>query len=281
MVMKRWSLVCCLFCSLLLTGCAVRLLYNWLDWAISWKMDDYFSLSRQQSRLLDDEVQNILKWHRKNALPRYVNALRTLSFDLRHPLSEREVEYHVGVFEALLKELAEGLKEPANRFAASLTDEQIASFMAERLSKQAKLRKEWQENGAADVHDDFVRKLKKNMENWLGEIDPSQEPLIQTWADWQQKYYPNWLDYQDVWLQAMGNTLKARGTPAFEPELVQVLIKGRELGDGKFIRYVDASRQLSIRWFSQLSASLTDEQRKHLRGRLSELASDLDALSKN
>ena len=53
MVMKRWSLVCCLFCSLLLTGCAVRLLYNWLDWAISWKMDDYFSLSRQQSRLPD------------------------------------------------------------------------------------------------------------------------------------------------------------------------------------------------------------------------------------
>ena len=79
----------------------------------------------------------------------------------------------------------------------------------------------------------------------------------------------------------VGKTLKARGTPAFEPELVQVLIKGRELGDGKFIRYVDASRQLSIRWFSQLSASLTDEQREHLRGRLSELASDLDALSKN
>lgn len=278
--MKRWPLLCCLLCSLLLSGCAVRLLYNWLDWAISWKMDDYFSLSRQQSRLLDDEIQGLLKWHRKEALPRYVQALRTLSFDLRQPLSEREVEYHMGVFENLLKELAEGLQEPANRFAASLTDEQVRSFMAERLKKQAKLRQEWRDDGASEVHGDFVRKLEKNMDNWLGSVDPSQQPLIQTWADWQQKYYPNWLDYQDVWLQALQKTLNARGKPEFGPEMVQVLIKGRELGNGRFIKYVDASRALSVRWFSQLSASLTDEQRVHLRNRLSELASDLESLSR-
>ena len=279
--MKRWPLLCCLLCSLLLSGCAVRLLYNWLDWAISWKMDDYFSLSRQQSRLLDDEIKGLLKWHRKEALPRYVQALRTLSFDLRQPLSEREVEYHMGVFENLLKELAEGLQEPANRFAASLTDEQVRRFMAERLKKQAKLRQEWRDDGASEVHGDFVRKLEKNMDNWLGSVDPSQQPLIQTWADWQQKYYPNWLDYQDVWLQALQKTLNARGKPEFGPEMVQVLIKGRELGNGRFIKYVDASRALSVRWFSQLSASLTDEQRVHLRNRLSELASDLENLSRD
>ena len=62
--------------------------------------------------------------------------------------------------------------------------------------------------------------------------------------------------------------------------MVQVLIKGRELGNGRFIKYVDASRALSVRWFSQLSASLTDEQRVHLRNRLSELASDLESLSR-
>lgn len=278
--MKRWPLLCCFLCSLLLSGCAVRLLYNWLDWAISWKMDDYFSLSRQQSRLLDDEIKGLLKWHRKEALPHYVKALRGLSFDLRHPLSERQVEYHMGVFERLLKELAEGLQEPANRFAASLTDEQVRNFMAERLKKQAKLRREWRDEGATEVHEDFVRKLEKNMESWLGSVDDSQKPLIQTWADWQQKYYPNWLDYQDVWLQALQKTLNARGKPEFGPEMVQVLIKGRELGQGRFIKYVDDSRALSIRWFSQLSASLTPQQRSFLRNRLSELASDLERLSK-
>lgn len=152
--------------------------------------------------------------------------------------------------------------------------------MAERLKKQAKLRQEWRDDGASEVHGDFVRKLEKNMDNWLGSVDPSQQPLIQTWADWQQKYYPNWLDYQDVWLQALQKTLNARGKSEFGPEMVQVLIKGRELGNGRFIKYVDASRALSVRWFSQLSASLTDEQRVHLRNRLSELASDLESLSR-
>ena len=276
----RWSWLCLLI-PLLLSGCAVRLLYNWLDWAIAWKMDDYFSLSRQQSRLLDQEVQTLLQWHRQAALPRYVAALRALSFDLRRPMSESEVEHHMQVFEGLLRELAEGLRQPANHFAASLSDEQVASFMVERREKQQKLREEWSKEGAAEVHKDFVRKLEKNMRDWLGEVDPVQQPLIQTWADWQQRYYPNWLDYQDVWLLSLDKTLQARGTPAFEPEMVQVLVKGRDLGNGRFAQYVDESRRLSIQWFSKLSASLTEDQRSYLRGKLSELASDLEALTRS
>ena len=276
----RWSWLCLLI-PLLLSGCAVRLLYNWLDWAIAWKMDDYFSLSRQQSRLLDQQVQTLLQWHRQAALPRYVSALRSLSFDLRRPMSEAEVEHHIRVFEGLLRELAEGLRQPANHFAVSLSDEQVASFMAERREKQRKLREEWRKDGAAEVHQDFVRKLEKNMRDWLGEVDPVQQPLIQTWADWQQRYYPNWLDYQDVWLESLDKTLKARGTPDFEPEMVQVLVKGRDLGNGRFAPYVDESRRLSIQWFSKLSASLTPEQRSYLRGKLSELASELEGLTKS
>ena len=49
-----------LLLSLSLSGCAVRLLYNWLDWAIEWKLDDYFSLTRAQSRALDAQVGPLL-----------------------------------------------------------------------------------------------------------------------------------------------------------------------------------------------------------------------------
>ncbi|MFB0954292.1 MAG: hypothetical protein QMB70_07390, partial [Aeromonadaceae bacterium] len=61
--------------------------------------------------------------------------------------------------------------------------------------------------------------------------------------------------------------------------LVAVVLKGNELGDGRFKQYVADSRARSIRWFAALSASLNDEQRQYLREKLSELAADLEALS--
>ncbi len=86
--------------------------------------------------------------------------------------------------------------------------------------------------------------------------------------------------HQQVWVQAVEQTLAARGTPAFESGLVSVLLKGDELGNGRFKQYVADSRARSVAWFSQLSASLSPQQREELRGKLSDLAADLDALSK-
>ena len=99
-----------LLLSLSLSGCAVRLLYNWLDWAIEWKLDDYFSLTRQQSQVLDAQITPLLQWHRREALPQYVRALRSLSFDLRRPLTEAEVARYMDIFEQLMQQLAEPAK---------------------------------------------------------------------------------------------------------------------------------------------------------------------------
>ena len=268
-----------LLLSLSLSGCAVRLLYNWLDWAIEWKLDDYFSLTRQQSKALDAQVGPLLQWHRREALPRYVRALRSLSFDLRHPLSEAQVAQYMDTFEQLMQQLADGLKQPANRFATTLTDAQIQDFMAERWEKQRDQREEFAEQNGIKVYKSFQRKLEKNLDTWLGSVEPAQRSLIAQSSQWQRQYYGSWLEYQEVWLQALERTLAARGTPAFESGLVAVVLKGNELGDGRFKQYVADSRARSIRWFAALSASLNDEQRQYLREKLSELAADLESLS--
>lgn len=280
-MMRSWRhlvmIVCCLF---LLSGCAVRMLYNWLDWAIVWKLDDYFDLSRKQKNVLGEQVDELLQWHRKQALPDYVVALRALSFDLRRPLTEAEVEHHLQTFERLSRQLAEGLKTPANRFAVVLTDEQIQQFVHERWKKLREQRDEFKEKNGQKVYASFKKKLEKNLRNWIGDLDPAQQPLIEQSSQWQRQYYASWLDYQEVWVQAVEKTLAARGTPEFERGLVLVLLNGDELGDGRFRQYLADSRARSVTWLPALSASLTPRQREELRGRLSDLAADLEALHK-
>jgi hypothetical protein len=171
------------------------------------------------------------------------------------------------------------MKQPANRFAASLTDEQVKRFMLERRQKQQDDRDEFRVKNGTNVYQSFQRKLEKNMDSWLGDVEPAQRPLIAESAHWQQQYYGTWLDYQDVWLEALDRTLAVRGSPAFEPGMVSVVLKGDELGNGRFERYIADSRQRSIKWFAALSASLSDEQRQTIRNKLSDLASELESLT--
>ena len=57
----------CLFaCS------STRLAYNYLDWVISWYLDDYIQLNKEQDDYYDRQLDELLQWHRSDQLPRYV-----------------------------------------------------------------------------------------------------------------------------------------------------------------------------------------------------------------
>lgn len=273
---RRWLV---LLMALLVSGCAVRLAYNWLDFVIGWKLDDYFELDRRQQRALDDELEPLLAWHRQQELPGYARLLRNLSADLAGPLTASQIGQYLDDWEAATLRLAERLQQPANRVAALLSDQQVAAFMAERRRKQAERRQDWQSGGLAKVQRDAMRKLERDIERWFGRMEPQQRQLITEWARWQQQYYPLWLDYQEQWLDTLEQTFAQRGTPQFGPALVEVVINSGRVGGGRFSRHVADSRQQWIAWAARLSASLTTEQRHQIRSQLDELAGDLEALS--
>lgn len=273
---RQWLV---LLMALLVSGCAVRLAYNWLDFVIGWKLDDYFELDRRQRRALDAELAPLLAWHRQQELPGYARLLRNLSADLAGPLSTSQISRYLDDWEAATLRLAERLQQPANRVAALLSDQQVAAFMVERRRKQAERRKDWQEGGLAKVQRDAMRKLERDIERWFGRMEPEQRQLITEWARWQQQYYPLWLDYQEQWLDTLEQTFAQRGTPQFGPAMIDVVVNSGRVGGGRFSRHVADSRQQWIAWAARLSATLSSEQRQQIRSQLDELAGDLEALS--
>ncbi|MCD8548670.1 MAG: DUF6279 family lipoprotein [Aeromonadaceae bacterium] len=275
--MRRCLLLCGL--CLVLAGCSVRLMYQWLDWAIAWKLDDYFQLNSQQSRIVDHEVERFLSWHRQVELPHYAQQLRQLADELKGPLTEARTDYYLSLFEGDLIRLADGVEPYANRIAASLQDEQVYRYLGEQRTKQVTRRSDWEKDGGKKLQQDFSRKLQKNLRRWIDDIRPAQQPIIGQWAAWQQELYPTWLDYQDVWLAALETMLSQRGTPEFSGYLRQLLVKGKSLGQGRFEGYVDSQRQRTVRSLSQLSASLDEGQRQYLRKTLYSLADDFSALA--
>ena len=86
---KRISVV---LAALLQTGCALKFMYNQLDWLIPWYVDDYISFDPAQEVLFDARLEQYLRWHRQEQLPQYADFFESVADAMADRLSAAEME---------------------------------------------------------------------------------------------------------------------------------------------------------------------------------------------
>lgn len=74
----------------------------------------------------------------------------------------------------------------AVRLARTLTDEQVARFMTDRVKRQHDFTTQPKEQMLAEFRD----KMNKRLEFWIGEVKPAQAPLVAQYAEWQYELMP-------------------------------------------------------------------------------------------
>jgi hypothetical protein len=274
---RSWSLL--LLC-LLLTGCATRVIYYWLDSAIVWQLDDYFSLDRSQKKLLDSEVKGLMAWHRQHELPIYARDLDALAKAVASPMSPVQVEYHLDKVQGSLTRTLENAIPRTVRLASTLTDAQVAHFMTDRVKRQQERQHDFATESREEMLKGFREKMNERLRFWIGKVKPAQEPLIAQWAEWQYEMMGPWLEFQGAWSLELDRLMKQRQSPDFGKELTRLLQQGDGLMDGRFTGYTDQSRQRTIKWLSDLSQSMDLSQRAHLYSLLKDYAEDFAAMTK-
>lgn len=273
---RSWSLL--LLC-LLLTGCATRVIYYWLDSAIVWQLNDYFTLDRDQKQLLDGEVKGLMAWHRQHELPIYARDLDALAKAVASPMSPELVAVHLDRTQASLTRTLENAIPRTVRLARTLTDAQVAHFMNDRVKRQQERQHDFATESKAEMLKGFREKMNERLRFWIGKVKPAQEPLIAQWAEWQYEMMGPWLEFQGAWTKELERLMKQRQSPDFGKELTRLLEQGDGLMDGRFTGYTDQSRQRTIKWLSSLSQSMDLSQRAHLYSLLKDYAEDFEAMT--
>ncbi|ALP43172.1 DUF6279 family lipoprotein [Aeromonas schubertii] len=264
----------------LLVGCSTRLIYYWLDWAIVWQLDDYFSLTRDQRNALDREVRGLMAWHRKSEIPAYGAQLKALSEAVASPMTTAQVDKHLAALEGDLDRLIGDALPRAVRLGEILSDAQFERFLKERRQKLAQKREEFRRSPRDKELSDFTEKMNKRLLFWIGEVKPAQAPLVARWVEWQYELYGPWLDYQLHWWDELEQVLRLKGTPEFAPALERLLASGDNLMGGRYTGYTAQSRQRTVQWLSDLSTSLDLSQRAHLYGLLKGYADDFMGMAR-
>ena len=279
--MKKLIFALCLL--LWVTGCGPRLVYPHLDWLIPFYVDDYISLNREQSSLLEQRLLQVLDWHCRTQLPAYAQSLRELAKDLgnpRQPVSYRKFEYYSNQFMTHWRELSKRIGPEMAGILAMASDEQIAELFRNLEKRKNEFKSEYVDISLEKLEEKRKARLAKDLKHWISRLKPEQKQIVSDWSDQIMPIAADGLRYREEVLTEFQNLLaRRRQNPHFKEAFVSLLANLDKLRALDYQQKIDYNTDLTFKLLMKIEQSLNTTQRAYLLQQIFSLAADFDKLS--
>ncbi|WP_150303442.1 DUF6279 family lipoprotein [Pseudomonas saliphila] len=264
--------------SALLVACSMpRLGYQNIDHLIRWKVNDYVSLTREQRRWLNAEVQAQHAWHCHLDLPRY----RPLLMAARDAVLEEQPDPESlraqlpawkNEIDLTLQRMLPGIVE----LLRQLNAEQLEQLSSELSKKQAELRERYVEPDERSQIAERSERMQKRLERWLGRLNPAQTQRIDQWADQPSDRNALWLANRQHWQNVLHERLQARQAPDFPSDMAALLLQPQQFWLAPYREQQPAVTDATIRMLSDVMLQTRAPQREHLRRQVDSLLRELE-----
>jgi hypothetical protein len=248
--------------------------------ALSWMVGDYTDLSGGQKDWLHDRVRAAFAWHRREELPQYEQFLERMLTEAADGISVEEARnanrelrgYYDRTLDHVIPDLADLLR--------GLDGEQLA-HLEERFQKDnQKMVKEATAGSIEDRAADRAKKYVGHLEEFVGPLSESQRSLV-------ARHARNYDEATELRLadrrHRQVETLRMIRSKVSREEMISGL--HTLLVDTPSWRNPDYRRKLAARdedlftMISELSATLSAEQRAHLQTRVRGFVREMQTLS--
>lgn len=274
---SRW--LCLLLALLMLAACSrLELAYRNLDRLIPWRLDDYLSLDRAQRDWLDARLDEHLRWHCRNELPRYLDWLERQRPLLAGSPSPADLEAPLGESRSLLQPTLARIAPDATRLLAGLSATQVDELEENLLRERNRLHARYLGRAPAERLQRRVERAQRRLEDWLGPLHPQQRAYLRQWALRQDANVAPWLANRAHWQTLLLAQLRAAPRDNLATRLEPLLSSPERYWEADYQRAVSDGQQALAELLSELWASSTRAQRQHLDRRLDSLRGDLAGL---
>jgi len=167
-----------------LSGCSVvRFAYDNADTYLRWRATSYLDLHGEAVDELDERIQQLLAWHRAQALPQYVRIADDAARRLALGLSRQDLDWG---YDSLMAQAREGLHAAAGRVAPMLdllTPAQLA-HLEERLAEDnRKFARENLRGSDAERRQRRAGRAEEQLEDWVGRLSQAQVDRIRQFSE--------------------------------------------------------------------------------------------------
>ena len=263
-----------------LTGCStLSLTYNYADWLLYWKVDQYFDVSSSQKPVLQTHLTRLHSWHRVKEIPRYVTFLQTISYYWDDGLTQQEVDDIFQHYEALRGRLGSRLASESVEFLITVNSSQIQNFSHVIRQENVELLEEI----GPDPETRKARRIESVLdwlEEWVGGFSYKQEQAIRQLIEQFPDTTEPWFQYRRQRQREFITLLESPGDHSLmERQIREWLVFPKK---GAPLSYVEAAQQREHalkKTILTIDGMLSSQQRKYTGHRLSNLIQELDALT--
>jgi hypothetical protein len=275
--LKPLPFVAAILCAALLTGCTATFTYNHLDRLIPWYVDGYVDLTREQRRLLDAELEPLLRWHREEELLRYHALLQRIEKDTSADVSPAQVRAWIDELMAALERVETSMLSLALEFSSTLSDEQMAEFGTSLWERQREYEKEFLGRSEKTYRRDSYDELADLLRRFTGPLEPVQERRLRRAADDLRRFDSAWLEEREIWLHRLEPLLQRK--PGWQQDVRDAYAARREQRTPRYREYLAHNLEVVSAAIADVLNQLTAKQRTRLARELDELQNRILELS--
>ncbi len=262
------------------SGCSVKFAYNNLDRLVRWGVSDYVDLNSAQKEVLQREIEQFQRWHRKAHLPLYAQYTRNLALQLSDGVTPAQIESMFTQFELWGGEVEANLSPLIIEIMTSLTDEQVAQLPANLARSNAEFAESEQGKELGEAQELWASEFADGLKNFSGRLTQSQRAYLQRRS---LEYIPErvlWADYRARFQQELLDLLDQRSHGEAFGRAYRELIAKRESYYGDELTAVFANNQrLNQEAAAYVLSNLTEKQSERFVEALTELGEDFAELA--
>lgn len=259
-----------------LAGCSQSFVYNFLPRLILWEIDDYVTLTGDQSDRLLVALEEALSVHRSEHIPFYIREMNEIEQSIRSDsVSPQTVEAWYGTIASYRRE--------ALAWIAPLGVDQIKELsLAQRSELVTNLQEQLQDRRSnrepeteQEKRERWLQSRIESTEDIIGRLTPEQREILARSVANQLDNGAYWMDYRQRWLSEFDRALQSSDWDKAEA----LMYAPEQLYTEEYATRLEANRQSAYQTISELINSLSAEQRGQLFDQWAQWRSLLEDIS--
>jgi len=258
----------------------VQLGYGHAPRLVSWYLDDYVSLTSEQTDLLRGRLARLQDWHCRTQVATYALWLRQAHGDARAGVRSERVEERFEQALGHLRTLGRAAAPHASALLGTFSPAQVEELTRSFEKHNAEYREEWVEIPQAAFENKRIKAATKRLEGWIGSLTMAQERIVAAWSRALVTGREDLLENRRRWQAGLRDALARRSDgDAFAERIRQLMSEPERVWTEDYGRKVKANREITFRMLADIAATLDEDQHGHLAREVAGTAAELERLS--
>jgi hypothetical protein len=259
-----------------LSACSrVGLAYRNLDFLIPWSLSDYLSMSDAQRSNFDTQLDEHLRWHCTEELPRYRQWIASLQRMTARPrIDETELATRFDEARSAIDEIARRITPSTVQMLRDLDDQQVSELAQALDDDIAERRKKYVDIPLPKQIRLRAERMEKRLATWYGPLTRSQKERVQAWSQALGSNNSQWIENRALWQSKLKAALAQRQAPDFDQRIADLLQRRQQQWTPEYQQIFADAEVAARNMLLDIHHSASDKQRQHLQTRLQGLHED-------